>query len=169
MYIYLKDSPCQPGLGIALEQFLLLCPCKQPTTTTISPLITSTRCLRGKEKFLPASLLACGSLLASLAGQQGHTLLCAHSIALVEEATCWLSGTYFPHQPQVSASLPHLTNQIWPKVDHGLYIMFVWSAGNACEETSQAIMGKDAECLKKPKSREPKDIGGTRVLYRSRR
>ena len=44
------------------------------------------------------------------------------SIAVVIEATCWFSGTHFPCQLQVSLlSCPiYQTNQVWPKVGHGL-------------------------------------------------
>lgn len=45
----------------------------------------------------------------------------------------------------LSAFLPHLLNQVWPKVNHGLDIMFVWSAWNAWEEAFPAVKGRDAK------------------------
>lgn len=85
---------------------------------------------------------------------------------MVKEATCLLSGTHFPCQPQTSAFLTHLPSQIWPKVDHDLDIYYVCVVSLECLRGGiSSYNGEDAECLKKPKSRELKDVGETRVLY----
>lgn len=89
----------------------------------------SARCLSSKRE-IPFQLLPALSLPAAPSWGTGlHTPVHTESTAVVKEATCWFSGTYFlpatglcflPHLPK-----PTRSGQMWAIA---WISMFVWSA-----------------------------------------
>ena len=111
----------------------------------------SARCLRGKWEIPPGFP---GFLLLHAAAGWPATYPCAHTEhsgrqrgyvpALRDLSPSPASG--------LSASLPHLPNQIWPKVDHDLGTMIIWSTWTASEEAFSSYNGEeDARSWRSPR------------------